>query len=192
MFQIYSAPSWFQINRISLQGLVLASASPPSSVGWEHPSCSARLISGFGGNQENSPPRCLAFASRKVGLCSSFSSVLYSWGSCPGHRGAMQMTLDLNGDGGRHKAQLERERKGGGERWRGRVGELSVWRGGGGRLLNANLRKPNVRTDWNTKPETGGPVSETNNCQRLRPVMRFAENNRVRKYPTRSTTLWKQ
>lgn len=75
----------------------------------------------------------------------------------------MQMTLDLNGDGGRHKAQLERERKGGGERWRGRVGELSVWRGGGGRLLNANLRKPNVRTDWNTKPETGGPVSESNN-----------------------------
>lgn len=41
----------------------------------------------------------------------------------------MQMTVDLNGDGGRHKAQLETERE------REIVGELSVsgGQGGGGR-----------------------------------------------------------
>lgn len=31
--------------------------------------------------QGNDSARCLVFTSRKVGLCSSFSSVLYSWGA---------------------------------------------------------------------------------------------------------------
>lgn len=68
-----------------------------------------------------------------MGLCSSFSSVLYSWGSCPGHRGAMQMTLDLNGDGGRHKAQLERERKGGRREMAGESGRVECLEGGRGK-----------------------------------------------------------
>lgn len=45
----------------------------------------------------------------------------------------------------------------------GESGRVECLEGGGGRLLNANLRKPNVRTDWNTEPETGGPVSESSN-----------------------------
>lgn len=54
----------------------------------------------------------------------------------------MQMTVDLNGDGGRHKAQLETEGEGdmvGSVEClevRGRGKQKNPW------LLNANLRKP--------------------------------------------------
>lgn len=71
----------------------------------------------------------------------------------------MQMTPDLNGDGGRHKAQLEpgRER---GRGDRGGVGERAE--GGGVKdkknkkiknlgCFNANLRKSVVRTRSSTK-----------------------------------------
>lgn len=82
--------------------------------------------------------RCLVFTSRKVGLCSSFSSVLYSWGAVRRAAAICKSTLDLNGDGGRHKAQLEtwRER----ESKRDGGGVLSVWRGGGGGRNNKKYK----------------------------------------------------
>lgn len=52
---------------------------------YNHPPSSLPLLRLSGScvfrKQENDSPRCLVFTARKVGLCSSFSSVLYSWGA---------------------------------------------------------------------------------------------------------------
>lgn len=96
----------------------------------------------------------------------------------------MQMTLDLNGDGGRHKAQLETERDG--------RGALSVWRGGGGRRLNANLRKPVYGRIGTQSQKQAARFLNATAGRRLRPVRRFGGNNHVGKDPSWSTrVLWK-
>lgn len=86
------------------------------------------------------------------------------------------MTLDLNGDGGRHKAQLETERDG--------RGGVECLEGGGGRRLNANLRKPVYGRIGTQSQKQAARFRNATAGRRLGPVRRFGGNNHVWKYPS--------